>query len=342
MQRRGHKPYVVSLDRPGAVTGRLRLAGIPTYDCQATGTTDWRVFFRLARLIRSIRPDIVHALLFHANVAARVAMPLAGRSYRRLICEIQTVEIERPWHLTVGGMTHRLGHCVVGNSPSVVRHLRCRAFMARSRLRCIPGGVDAQAIRSAPRTDPPELGLIPGVPLVLWVGRLDPVKGLDELLAAFARVADGTAAQLALAGDGAYAESVRRNIRERRLGDRVHMLGSRDDVAGLLKLADVFVLPSRTEGMPNALLEAMAAGRPIVTSDVPGCRDLIDHERTGLLVRSGDEAALGDAITRLLTDRRLAEKLGHAASRQVDSRYTLAHCVERYEALYREVGFRVS
>lgn len=269
-------------------------------------------------------------------------MSLAGWPLRKLICEIQTVEIERRWHVTVGGMTHRLGHCVVGNSPSVVDHLRRRAFMVRSRLRCVPGGVDAEAIRGAPRATPAELGLMPDVPLVLWVGRLDPVKGLDELVAAFARLVRQTSAQLVLVGGGAYEGTVRRCIRKRGLDDRVHMLGARTDVGSLLKLADVFVLPSRTEGMPNALLEAMAAGRPIVTTDVPGCRDLIEHEHTGLLVGSRDEVALCDAMARLLKDRRLAVELGRRASRHVDSQYTFSRCVDRYETVYREVIDRVS
>ena len=115
------------------------------------------------------------------------------------------------------------------------------------------------------------------------------------------------------------------------------MLGRRTDVAGLLKLADLFAFPSYTEGMPNALLEAMAAAKPIVTTDVPGCRDLIDHEQTGLMVPPRDERALATAMTRLLKDRSLADRLARCAAQRAEGLFSFDGCVDRYDALYKEV-----
>ncbi len=337
VRERGYDPCVICLAKPGAVSELLRSQGIATHACDASGPTDLAAIWRLARLLRRTRPEVVHSFLFHANVASRVAVRLAGISHLRLICELQTVEIERRWHLVVGGLTHRWCYCVVGNSPSVVEHLGTRAHMAASKLRCIPGGVDVSSIRDAPAADRASLPIDDDARVVLWVGRLDPVKGLDELIDAFRAITDETGAHLLLAGDGTYGDAVRKRIERNRSEDRVHLLGTRSDVPGLLKIADVFAFPSHTEGMPNALLEAMAAGRPIVTTDVPGCRDLVTDGVSGLLVPAYDSVALAAAVVRLLSDRGLAARLGGRAAAHIDAHHTFAACVARYLALYREV-----
>jgi len=336
IRERGFDPRVISLAPPGPVTQQLADAGIETTDCGATGVGDLAAIWRLARHLRNTRPDLVHSFLFHANAACRLAVPLAGRSLARLICEIQTVEVERRWHLTVEGMLHRLGACVVGNSPAVVSHLQRCAHIAPSRLRCVPGGVDVEQIRAAAPADRQALGIPDTLRIVMWVGRMDPVKGLDELIDAFAVVAKSIDARLLLVGAGEYAGAVRRRIETHGLQERVMLLGRRDDVPSLLKIADVFVFPSRTEGMPNALLEAMAAGRAIVTTDVPGCRDVIVHQENGLLVPSQDAIALSEAIRRLLSDQALSSRLAHSAENSA-AHYGFDRTVDRYEALYRHL-----
>lgn len=337
LHERGDQVRVVSLSPPGPVTGLLGQAGVAVGACDAAGWWDARVFPRLAAAIRTFRPQVVHALLFHANLAARVACPLAGVDPRRLICEIQTVEIERRWHLAVDRLTQGGCRLVVGNSPAVIEHLARRAGIARSRLRLIRGGVDAEAIATARPLDRAELGLHPGTPLVLWVGRLDPIKGLDVLLDAVTIARHQHAVQLAIVGDGPLAGELGRAIRAGGLGDVVHLLGARHDVPRLLRTADVFCFPSRTEGLPNALIEAMAAGLPVVTTNAPGCRDLVEHGRTGWLVPVDDARAAGAALVRLLRDPALASRLGAAAAGHVSRNLSLKQCFENYRALYREV-----
>lgn len=338
VRERGWQPHVISLAPPGAVTEMLREQGVVVHDCAASGAWDWRVIPRLAVHLRALKADLVHSFLFHANLASCLAVPLGGCSTRRLICEIQTVEIERTWHLTVGGMTHRMCRCVVGNSPSVVEHLRTRAHMAASRLRCIPGGVDVERIKAAPPADRRALGLGDDEQVILWVGRFDPIKGLDELIDAFAIVVKENNAKLLLAGEGAYEPAIRRRVDQAGLVDRVMFLGRRTDVASLLKIADVFVLPSRTEGMPNALLEAMAAGRAIVTTDVPGCRDVVENEVTGMVVPSRDVGALAGALSRSIRLLTVRIRLGAAAAEHVAARFTQRACFDRYLSLYAEVA----
>jgi glycosyltransferase involved in cell wall biosynthesis len=337
MRDRGGSPAVVSLAPEAEVSRRLADAGVKVWHCDAVGAWDARVILRLAAYLRALKPDITHSLLFHANEACRIATVMAGLPLHRLVCEIQTVEIERRWHLTVGGMTHRLGHCVIGNSTSVVGHLERAGRMSRRRLRMVAGGVDVAALDGASPASLAGLRLPDGVPVIGWVGRLDPVKGLEVLLAAFERMAGSREARLLLVGDGPMAPTVRRILTERRLWGQVSMLGARSDVASLLKACGMFVLPSFTEGFPNALLEAMAVGLPVVTSDVPGCHDLVTHEVNGLLAPAGDAEGLASAMSRLLDDAELAGRLGRVARETVLTAYTMERCVDRYLGVYGEI-----
>lgn len=329
---------VVSLSPPGPVSEMLQDAGVPTWACHARGWWDWRVFDRLAAVIRNFAPDVLHSLLFHANMAARLACVLGGFDHRRLICEIQTVEIERRWHLTVDGLTQGLCRWVVGNSPSVLDHLARRARIDRGRLRLVWGGTDVRAVSRAEPFSRLELGIDAADPLLLWVGRLDPIKGLDVLIKATAIANRTTPLRLAIAGEGPLRDHLVSWIAEQGLTNRVHLLGRRTDVPRLLKTADLFVFPSRTEGLPNALLEAMAAGLPVVATDAPGCRDLIESERTGLLVPIDDSRRLATAIERLLSDRDLARRLADAARDAASRNLRLEQCFESYRALYRETA----
>ncbi|MFH0983110.1 MAG: glycosyltransferase [Planctomycetota bacterium] len=336
-QRRGLKVLVCCLAPPGPVSEMLSDVGVANTGLGAQGPWDYHVLERLAGRISDFRPDIVHALLFHANVACRIACLLCGFPTRRLICEIQTAEIERPWHLWVEHWTQRWCRAIVGNSPSVIEHLRMAGHIHPSRLRLIPGGVDPEPLAQISPLDRRALGITDDDPILLWVGRLDPIKGLDELIEAFARVARARPCHLVLVGDGAYRPQVERLIRRSGCAERMVMLGTRSDVPSLLKTAAMFVFPSRTEGMPNALLEAMAAGLPCVAADVPGCRDVIDDRVDGLLTKPGDAVHLAATILQVLANGALARRLGQAAAAKVQRSFRLDRCLKSYLELYSEV-----
>jgi len=335
MRQRGHRPSVISLKTPGPVGDRLGDAGIAVESCAGRGGWDVRVIERLGDLLASRRPDIVHSMLFHANLAARFAAVDADLPRGRILCEIQTAEVERRWHLWADRWTCGGCRCVIGNSPSVIEHLACRARIPRERLRLIRGGIDPQSVRGAAPIGREALG-VEG-PVVLWVGRLDPVKGLNHLIDAFHTVAGRTDAHLLLAGEGPHRPALVEQVTRMALTRRIHFLGARNDVPAILRTADVFAFPSRTEGLPNALLEAMAAACPIVATDVPGCRDLIRHGETGLLVPYGDPAALAGALGRLLADREGATLMAQNAAAEVGAHWHVDQMLEGYASLYREV-----
>ena len=173
-----------------------------------------------------------------------------------------------------------------------------------------------------------------GGPVCLTAARLDPQKGLDVLLQAAAQVPD---ARFVLAGEGLERSRLEQRVAALGLGDRVLFLGHRNDVPELLAACDVFVLPSLYEGSSLAVLEAMAAGKPVVTSAIGGTDELIVHDESGLLVPPGDAAALARMIRRVLADPPLRAHLGAAARDRAETLFSAPVAAERVTRLYEEL-----
>jgi glycosyltransferase involved in cell wall biosynthesis len=200
-----------------------------------------------------------------------------------------------------------------------------------SRIVHLPNGVETEEF--APRPD----YALHDPPTVIYVGRLHPQKGIGVLLEAAARLRASEAIdfRIVLVGDGPAGEELRLQARCLGLGDGVQFAGATERVAEHLQAADIFVLPSRSEGLSNALLEAMASGLPVVATAIPGNVDVITHGRNGMLVAVDDPEALASACAGLLGDRSRREELGRAARMTVEARYSLDRVARDYLALYR-------
>lgn len=184
----------------------------------------------------------------------------------------------------------------------------------------------------------PMLQLGPTPPLAVYTGRLDQAKGLDTLLAAWKLViARLPKARLWLAGEGPYHRELQSQIEAQALSGRVVLAGVFDTVDELLAAADLFVLPSREEGMSLALLEALAAGVPVVASDIPGNRQLITHNQQGLLVPLDDPPALAATLVQVLTDPASAATRAAAGRALVHERFSLATMADAHLALFDDL-----
>ena len=201
------------------------------------------------------------------------------------------------------------------------------------RIVSIPNGVPVEAIptRTDHRADGPAN--------VVFVGRLHEQKGIDTLLEATSRLDEPAAGRMRidLIGEGPHRPGLESRIRDLGLGETVELIGAVDDVPVRLRRADVFVLPSRAEGLSNALLEAMANGLPVIVSDVPGNRDVVDHEVNGLRFAAGDAEALANCLDRLVGDEESRARLGAEARRHVERKYSLPSVVDRYMDLYESL-----
>lgn len=228
----------------------------------------------------------------------------------------------------------------VAVSSEIADELRAAGVPAR-RIVAMPPLLDTERFRPAETAEKAALRGALGLPasglLVSSVGRLAPQKGLGTLLDAWGRLVDRPRATLLLVGDGPARGELERRARGDDTAGRVRFLGERRDVADILRASDAFAFHSLSEGMLNALVEAMACGLPCVSSATGGARDLVRHGLNGLLVEPSDAAALAGALETILLDAGLRLRLGEAARAAAAARCAARLVTGRYRALYREL-----
>ncbi len=330
---------IACLKREGAFTERVLGLGLPVTDLgvgrRIYDPTGVRGLLRLVSLIREFRPDIVHGYLFGPNLFAA----LAGRACRvPVVCVAKrnVDAFESPRQIAMQRLAHRLATHVTAVSEEVAG-TSVALGVPRERVTVIENGVDVARFDGSTR-EAPGLGLpsrAPGERLLGAVGCLAPRKDFATLLAATALLrARGVAMQLAVAGDGPERAALEAQRERLGLTGIVHFLGERSDVDQLLPAFDVFSLSSREEGIPNALLEAMAAARPCVVTRVGGNAEVLADGRTGWLVPPQDPAALADALQTALTDHAEAARRGTAARAAMISERSIDAMVRRHEAFY--------
>jgi glycosyltransferase involved in cell wall biosynthesis len=222
---------------------------------------------------------------------------------------------------------------VVAVSETLAQAIASDLHVPRSTVAVLLNGVRHDEPQRVTLRD--ELRLSPGDRLMVAVGNLYPVKGHVYAIDALARLAERhPSAHLAISGRGELEGALLERARQHGLADRVHLLGLRSDVPAVLAAADLFVLPSLSEGLPLALLEAMFAACPIVATDVGQVRSALANGAAGILVKPGDSTALALALDRLLSDPAQARRLGSLAALRAAGEYDLSRMVQRYAAVY--------
>jgi glycosyltransferase involved in cell wall biosynthesis len=229
-----------------------------------------------------------------------------------------------------------LADTVVLNSASVREFAVSQEGARPDQIRVIHNGVplEDRPVSFDPSSLRAELRLPSQVTLIGSVGRLDNQKGFDVLLEALA-LSGREDIHLLLVGSGREEASLRRQAARLNLYDRVHFAGYRRDVPKLLQLLQVYVQPSRFEGMPNALLEAMAAGTPVVATEVDGNRELIEDGVHGWLVPPGNPRALARAVEAALKDPPEARRRAAAAKERVAEKFRVESMIKAWEEILR-------
>lgn len=336
LDRTRWEPAVYCLSGPGALVEVLHSAEIPVTCLGARGRTDLGVILRLKRELRRFRPEIVQTFLFHANIAGRLAGRLAGIPH--CVSGIRVAERRSRWPLWLDRVTNRLVATNVCVSRAVADFSIKIAQLPRAKVVVIPNGVEIAPFVKAERLDLTALGLPASARVIIAVGRLDPQKGLVHLLEAFPTlVARHDDVHLLLVGDGPERARLTRIVAEQGLTHRVHFAGWRPDVPRLLKSAYCLALPSLWEGMPNVVLEAMAASLPVVATSVEGVDELVVPNQTGLIVPPESSVDLSAALELLLSDSDRARAMGQAGCKRVESQFSWDKAAASYAALYRQI-----
>lgn len=331
----GLEVHVGCLAPPGPVSADLDRAGIATFSCYARHARDWDTLKRLIRRMRSIRPHLIHATLTHANVAAR----LAGVATRvPVLTSTATIELERRWHRWAELLTSPLDRGHIVNSQTLAGHV-ARAFrISERRIHVVPPSIEIVASASDRAASREALAIPEHEFVVLWAGRFDPVKRI-ELVVKCAEIMGVAATRFLLAGDGPHRLAIEQTLRLSSAARSVHLLGWRDDLPALMSAADAFLFPSLTEGMPNAVLQAMAAGLPVVASDVPTLRELSGDEHRLILVAGAEPKPFADVLMELHHSAEFRRSIGGRAAEwaaaNLDPRKTVQATIAIYESVSR-------
>lgn len=329
LQARGHRVRLFCND--ALVAERAAALGVATERLPLGGDVALPDALRFARRLRRERPDALLVGTFKKLWLAALAARLAR--VPRVVARVG-LETDTPRSAKYRFVLARWVDAVVVNAARVRPAYLALPGWTEARVPVIPNGVVPPE-----RTRPPGalrqlLGLAPDAPVVGAVARLARQKRLDRLLRALARLP--AEVHCVLAGDGEERESLQALARELGVAERAHFLGARDDVGDVLAALDLFVLCSEREGLSNAMLEALAAGVPVVSTPVSGADDALapcaDGRAPGVIVPF-DEAALADALRRLLADRHALAAMRIAARRRAEEHFGFERMLDRWEAV---------
>jgi glycosyltransferase involved in cell wall biosynthesis len=333
LQSRGIRSPIVVLTE-GALVGEARRRGVDVFVMHKRKGFDVGLIFALRRLLRSEGVQVLHS----HNFAPLIYGSLAAR-----LCGIGTVNTRHgraalKTHPLIWALTDRVVAVSEDARRELMRHNRIRA----DKVRVIINAIDLTRYKAEGPPQPErrrELGIPAHVPLCGIVGRLSAEKDHRTLLLALDVLRkSGSLAHLVIVGGGPLEGELKSLVESLGLSESVHFLGFRSDVAQLLPLFDVFVLSSTEEGISLTLIEAMAAGLPIVATRVGGNPEVVVEGETGVLIEAGQPEALASALESLLGDPDRRTRMGLRGREVATQRFDIKRLIDEYQAIYTEIG----
>lgn len=330
--------HVAVLTHTGPLEKPLREAGIPVEIIGKRWKFDPLCYWRLRRHIQALQPDIVHTWLFAANAYGRQAAFSAG--VKHVVAGERCVDPwKSAWQFAIDRRLARRTARIVTNSSGVKEFYVAHGLPA-DRFVVIPNGIECSG--DVPQISREELlgelGLPRDARLIGAVGRLWSQKRIKDLIwAADLLKSTRDDSHLLIIGDGPQRWRLERYTEQSAVTDRVHFLGERDDVPRLLPHFDCLWLGSEYEGQSNAIMEAMAAGVPVIATDIAGNRDLVVDGETGFLVPVGDRFEFTRRTHWLLEDEALRRRLGDCGRARIKEHFRVEQMIDSHAVLYREL-----
>ncbi len=293
----------------------------------------WHIYklSNIVSFLRQERFDILHSYLFHANIIGRVCGRIAGIPI--IISSIRVCEKKKQYHLWMDRITSWMVNLEICVSKEVKNFTIEKANISEHKLKIVENGIPdsfLDAVTSYRNKKAHSL-------VVGTVARLSEQKGIKYLLHAAKRIIEQfPSITVIIAGSGPLSSQLKELSTKLNISRNVKFIGFRNDIPELLSVIDIFVLPSLWEGMPNVVLEAMAAGKPVIATDTGGSKDLIDSNINGVLVEPGNSEALAEAILKLLGDPAQRQRLGESAREKVKERFPIDKMVSKTEQVYTQ------
>lgn len=340
MKARGRDVTVVTLIPPVGLVDELRAGGVEVLSLNMRpGIPNPLAAMRLRRIIRRLRPEVVHSHIVHANLLARVIRPFTRMP--ALVCTAHSIHEGKRWLELAYRVTDRLSDMTTNVSQAGVdRYVQIGACPAE-RIRFVPNGLDVSRFQrdaGARARLRRELGIEDKFAW-LAVGRLTEAKDCPNLLNAFAAAsASDDRAVLLMVGRGNLEEQTYAVAKSLKLDDRVRFLGIRQDIPDIMSAADAYVMSSAWEGMPLVLQEASATELPIVSTDVGGVKEVVVDGRSGLLVPPKNSEALAGAMRQMmLMTSEERERMGRAGREHVESLFGMESVLDAWDDMYSEI-----
>jgi L-malate glycosyltransferase len=298
---------------------------------------DLKAAWKLARVIRRVRPDIVHAHDPHGVAMAAMALPMLTTMPAPRLVATRRVDF-RLKRNSFSKWKYRQVDLFIASSEAI-RRILMRDGISGEQIVTVHEGIDVERIGKLPPVNLREAFFLPhNAPIVGNVAALVPHKGQRHLINAVPLVLhEEPDARFVILGEGPLRSQLEHQIKTLHLEKHVVLGGFRDDVLSCIKGFDVFVMSSETEGLGTSLLDAMAAGKPTVGTDVGGIPEAIEDRMTGLIVPPNDPASLARAIVKLLQDRALAKRMGQAGLARVRKLFSVDQMVEATVGAYRRI-----
>jgi glycosyltransferase involved in cell wall biosynthesis len=320
-----------------ALDQKLEAAGVPVRYFNARGIASApRVLKRLRQHWQESRPDVVQTFLFHANLIGAIAAWRAG--VPTIVTGLRVSEPHRRWRRPIERITGRVADRHVAVSEGVARFAREKIGLPTEKIVVIPNGVVVPKDPIA-AADLSHLGVPFGRRAITFVGRFDEQKGIEWLIEQAPEIARRLPNHdLLMVGVGPLAERLRGRAERLGVSDRVHFCGWRNDVPAILSACDLLVVPSQWEGMPNVVLEAMVAARPVVAFDVEGVVDALGDHASRQIATRGDRAGFVERVVEIASNAELQGNFGRLNQNRAGAELSVPKMIARYEELYIELS----
>ncbi|MBL7069002.1 MAG: glycosyltransferase [Candidatus Omnitrophica bacterium] len=336
INRKHFEPYVCCINKPGSLSCELTSIGIPVLHLDKKTKVDPLALLRLISIMRRYDFDMIHTHMFTSNLWGRLAGFFASKKFV-IITEHSTEEWKRAYHFLIDRALLPLTKKAIFVTEKVLEFYKEKIHIPEKMSFVCNNGVDTSRLRitNTRKEVRDSLGISMDSFLIGAVGRLAAPKNFQNLLKALSKIKDGV--ETVIVGDGPEREDLVRMRDNLGLSGTVKFLGVRSDIGNILNAIDILVVPSKREGLSLTILEAMSMGVPVIATDVGGNSECVINGKTGFLVPSEAPEALGRAILKAVSDKKILTAMGNRAKKLFKSRFTVDSMIKTHENVYEEI-----